>query len=131
LTKNGEPFVALIDTRKLDYYHALKVEHRQPLVLGDIAKGFEDVLSGRVRSEIQFRESVEVLTLRTAFVRITKAYGGFDGNRTQATVPPGHVTRDWRERDASSDYTKSACRHDQRQLALDIEGSNEAQCFAA
>lgn len=43
LTTNGEPFVALIDTRKLDYYRALEAEHRQPLVLSDIAKGLEDV----------------------------------------------------------------------------------------
>jgi hypothetical protein len=45
LAKNGEPFVALIDTRKLDYCHALEAKHRQLRVLGDIAKGLEDVLS--------------------------------------------------------------------------------------
>jgi prevent-host-death family protein len=28
LTKNGSAYVALIDARKLDYYHALEVEHR-------------------------------------------------------------------------------------------------------
>ncbi|WP_027210541.1 MULTISPECIES: type II toxin-antitoxin system Phd/YefM family antitoxin [Burkholderiaceae] len=58
LTKNGEPFVALIDTRKLAYYRALEAEHRQRVVPSDIAKGLEDMLSGRVRSEIEFRKSV-------------------------------------------------------------------------
>ncbi|MDR5794523.1 hypothetical protein QCE49_14170 [Caballeronia sp. LZ008] len=65
MAKNGEPFVALIDTRKLDYWHALEAEHRQPRMLGDIAKGLEDVLSCPCFWEIQFRESVEVLTLKT------------------------------------------------------------------
>ncbi|TXC88061.1 hypothetical protein [Paraburkholderia azotifigens] len=45
LGEEWRPFVALIDTRKLDYCHALEAKHRQPRVLGDIAKGLEDVLS--------------------------------------------------------------------------------------
>ncbi|MBW0447958.1 hypothetical protein [Paraburkholderia phenoliruptrix] len=58
MTKNGEPFVALIDTRKLAYCRALEAEHRQRVVPSDILKGVEEMLSGRVRSEIEFRESV-------------------------------------------------------------------------
>ena len=30
LTKNGASYVALVDARRLDYYHALEAEHRQP-----------------------------------------------------------------------------------------------------
>nr|WP_284507931.1 hypothetical protein [Caballeronia sp. NCTM1] len=57
LTKGGEPFVAVIDARKLGYYRALEAEHRQRVVLSDIAKGLEDVLSGRVRSGVELQES--------------------------------------------------------------------------
>lgn len=58
LTKDGEPFVAIIDARKLAYYRALEAEHRQRVVLDGTAKGFNDTLSGRVRSGDEFRESV-------------------------------------------------------------------------
>ena len=54
LTKNREPFVALIGTRKLVYYRALEAEHPQRVVPTDIAKGLEDMLPGQVRSEIEF-----------------------------------------------------------------------------
>ncbi len=94
LDEEQRPFVAPLDTRKLAYYRALEAEHRQPVVLSDIAKGPEDVLPGRVRLRLNSGNQLEVLTLGTAFVRITKAYGGFDENRTQVIVPPAQVTRD-------------------------------------
>jgi PHD/YefM family antitoxin component YafN of YafNO toxin-antitoxin module len=48
LTKNGASYVALVDARKLDYYHALEAEHAG-LVLGQAAlEGLEDVAGGRV-----------------------------------------------------------------------------------
>jgi PHD/YefM family antitoxin component YafN of YafNO toxin-antitoxin module len=48
LTKNGASYVALVDARKLDYYHALEAEHAG-LVLGQAAmEGLEDFAAGRV-----------------------------------------------------------------------------------
>jgi prevent-host-death family protein len=51
LTKNGASYVALVDARKLDYYHALESEHAG-LVLGHAAlEGLEDIAAGRVLDE--------------------------------------------------------------------------------
>ncbi|HEY8879267.1 MAG TPA: type II toxin-antitoxin system Phd/YefM family antitoxin [Roseateles sp.] len=48
LTKNGCSYVALVDARKLDYYHALEAEHGH-LILGQAAlDGLADVAAGRV-----------------------------------------------------------------------------------
>jgi prevent-host-death family protein len=51
LTKNGSSYVALVDARKLDYYHALEAEHGH-LLLGQAAlEGLNDALAGRVLDE--------------------------------------------------------------------------------
>ncbi|RTL41350.1 MAG: type II toxin-antitoxin system Phd/YefM family antitoxin [Burkholderiales bacterium] len=51
LTKNGSSYVALVDARKLDYYHSLEAEHGH-LLLGQAAlDGLSDALAGRVLDE--------------------------------------------------------------------------------
>jgi PHD/YefM family antitoxin component YafN of YafNO toxin-antitoxin module len=47
LTKNGVSFVALVDTRKLDYYHALEAEHANLVLLDETERGLADVAAGR------------------------------------------------------------------------------------
>ena len=48
LTKNGSSYVALVDARKLDYYHALEAEHGH-LILGQAAlDGLADLAAGRL-----------------------------------------------------------------------------------
>lgn len=48
LTKNGSSYVALVDARKLDYYHALEAEHGH-LILGQAAlDGLADVAAGHL-----------------------------------------------------------------------------------
>lgn len=47
LTKNGESYVALIDARRLDYFHALEKERIHLLVIDDASKGLDDVEAGR------------------------------------------------------------------------------------
>lgn len=49
ITKNGESYVALIDARRLDYYHRLEREHLHLLLIDDAIKGLEDVTAGRMR----------------------------------------------------------------------------------
>ncbi|MBK9446739.1 MAG: type II toxin-antitoxin system Phd/YefM family antitoxin [Betaproteobacteria bacterium] len=49
ITKNGESYVALIDTRRLDYYHRLEQEHLHLLLIDDAIKGLDDVAAGRTR----------------------------------------------------------------------------------
>jgi predicted transcriptional regulator len=73
LTKNEAPFVAIIDARKLDYYHALEEAHQEAgrlLLLGDAEKALEDALAGRVKSLEEFRRS---LVLRNEWRRLRKA----------------------------------------------------------
>ena len=48
LTKNGSSFVALVDARKLDYYHALEAEHSSLVLLDDAEAGLRELLDGQV-----------------------------------------------------------------------------------
>lgn len=47
VTKNGESYVALIDAKRLDYYHQLEREHIHLLLLDDARRGLEDIATGR------------------------------------------------------------------------------------
>lgn len=49
ITKNGESYVALIDARRLDFYHRLEREHVHLLVIEDASRGLEDVAAGKVK----------------------------------------------------------------------------------
>lgn len=49
ITKNGESYVALIDARRLDFYHQLEREHVHLLVIEDASRGLEDVAAGKVK----------------------------------------------------------------------------------
>ena len=47
LTKNGAAYVALVDAKKLDYYHALEEEHASLVLLGEAEAGLREVLAGQ------------------------------------------------------------------------------------
>lgn len=47
LTKNGTSYVALVDAKKLDYYHALEDEHAGLVLLHEAEIGLRQVLSGK------------------------------------------------------------------------------------
>ena len=65
LTKNGSAYVAIIDARKLDYYHDLENRERgRLLMLADAERGIQDALAGRVKSEEEFRRSMQERTER-------------------------------------------------------------------
>jgi PHD/YefM family antitoxin component YafN of YafNO toxin-antitoxin module len=51
LTKNGASYVALVDARKLDYYHALEAEHAGLVLVQGAIEGLEDFAAGRVLNE--------------------------------------------------------------------------------
>ena len=60
LTKNGAAFVAIVDAKKLDYYHELERRERgRMLMLSDAERGIQDVLAGRVLSAEDFRKSLQ------------------------------------------------------------------------
>ena len=46
LTKNGAAYVALVDAKKLDYYHRLEEEHASLVLLGEAEAGLREVLAG-------------------------------------------------------------------------------------
>ena len=56
LTKNGASYVALIDARKLDYYHALEAEYANLVLLDEAQRGLEDIAQGRVVSSKELRK---------------------------------------------------------------------------
>lgn len=47
LTKNGASFVAIVDARKLDYYHALEEEHAALVLLNEAEVGLRQVVAGQ------------------------------------------------------------------------------------
>lgn len=51
LTKNGASYVALVDARKLDYYHALETEHAGLVLVQAALEGLEDLAAGRMLEE--------------------------------------------------------------------------------
>ncbi len=51
LTKNGASYVALVDARKLDYYHALEAEHAGMVLLQGALEGLEEAAAGQLLDE--------------------------------------------------------------------------------
>lgn len=49
VTKNGESYIALIDSSRLDYYHQLERERIHLLLIDEASRGLEDVAAGRVK----------------------------------------------------------------------------------
>jgi len=47
LTKNGAAYVAIVDARKLDYYHMLEDEHACLVLLTEAATGLGEILAGQ------------------------------------------------------------------------------------
>lgn len=47
LTKNGASFVAIVDARKLDYYHVLEQEHAGLVLLDEAETGLRQLLDGQ------------------------------------------------------------------------------------
>ena len=63
ITKNGESYVALIDSDRLDYYHRLERERIHLLLIDEIGKGLDDVAAGRVKNA---RQVIQKLKKRRA-----------------------------------------------------------------
>ena len=60
LTKNGASYVALIDARKLDYYHALEAEHANLVLATDAITGLREALAGQFLSDEEADEALGV-----------------------------------------------------------------------
>jgi len=51
LTKNGASYVALVDARRLDYYHALELEHAKLVLADDAITGLKQALADKFVSD--------------------------------------------------------------------------------
>ena len=49
ITKNGESYVAIIDSKRLDYYHQLERERIHLLLIDDAGRGLDDIVAGKVK----------------------------------------------------------------------------------
>jgi len=56
ITRNGESYVALIDARRLDYYHRLERERAYNAVAEDVLRGLEDLDARRTITAAAFRK---------------------------------------------------------------------------
>ena len=55
VTRNGESYVALIDARRLDYYHQLEQQNLHMTLLNEVKQGLSDVRAGRYRKVDDFK----------------------------------------------------------------------------
>ena len=47
LTKNGTAYVAIVDAKKLDYYHMLEEEHANLILLTEAEAGLRELIAGQ------------------------------------------------------------------------------------
>jgi PHD/YefM family antitoxin component YafN of YafNO toxin-antitoxin module len=60
LTKNGSSYVALVDARRLDYYHALEAEHASLVLAEDAIAGLRQAMSGHFVSDEELDQALGV-----------------------------------------------------------------------
>ncbi|CAN7751038.1 MULTISPECIES: type II toxin-antitoxin system Phd/YefM family antitoxin [unclassified Variovorax] len=60
LTKNGASYVALIDARRLDYYHALELEHANLVQAEDAITGLRQALARQFVSDEELDQALGV-----------------------------------------------------------------------
>ena len=58
LTKNGASYVAIIDAKKLDYYHALEDEHAGLVLLDEAETGLRQILAGQRVSPTELMQAL-------------------------------------------------------------------------
>ncbi len=61
ITKNGESYIAMIDAKRLDYYHQLEHERIHLLLIDEVNRGVDDISAGRVQDA---RETIKRLKVR-------------------------------------------------------------------
>jgi hypothetical protein len=60
LTKQGQSYVALVDARRLDYYHALEAEHASLVLADDAVTGLRQALAGQYVSDEELDQALGV-----------------------------------------------------------------------
>ena len=58
LTKNGASYVAIIDAKKLDYYHILEQEHAGLVLLDEVERGLRQIAVGERMSNVDLMNAL-------------------------------------------------------------------------
>ncbi|MGF6871498.1 hypothetical protein [Paraburkholderia sp. MM5477-R1] len=58
MTKDGSAYVAIVDARKLNYYHPLEAELGRLVLLHDAEEGLKAAPADKVQSEEEFQKSL-------------------------------------------------------------------------
>lgn len=66
LTKNGASYVALVDARKLEYFHALEAETARLVLVQGALDGMEDLTAGRVLDEAELDRALSARPCKEA-----------------------------------------------------------------
>ncbi len=66
VTRNGESYVALVDARRLDYYHELEKEHIHLLLLKEAGSGLSDIETGQYQKVAELQAKYKVSKQKTA-----------------------------------------------------------------
>lgn len=66
LTKNGASYVALVDARKLEYFHALEAENARLVLVQGALDGLEDHTAGRVLDEAELDRALSARPCKEA-----------------------------------------------------------------
>ena len=53
ITRNGEPAAALIDAKRLDYYHQLERDRGHLMLMDEVEKGLADIVAGRTEDAMK------------------------------------------------------------------------------
>lgn len=56
ITRNGESYVALINSKKLDYYHKLEQSHLHLLLLNEVEQALDDIANNKTINLDEFRQ---------------------------------------------------------------------------
>lgn len=64
LTKNGASYVALVDARRLDYYHALEAEHANLALAEDAITGLRQAVAGQFAADDELDAALGVQPAR-------------------------------------------------------------------
>ncbi len=59
ITRNGEPAVALIDAKRLDYYHQLDRERGHLMLIDEVEKGLADIVAGRTGDAVEYLNAIK------------------------------------------------------------------------
>jgi prevent-host-death family protein len=55
ITRNGESYVALVDSRRIDHYHRLEREHIHLSLIDEAVRGIADINAGRTMNVAEIR----------------------------------------------------------------------------